>query len=140
LYARPLACLSLSSRGVCWRWWLSSSSVGVGSCFVIVLHRRWQLLQLASSSSSSSAGVGSCSCSCCCCRHPSPSALGAAAAAVVAVVVVVVLVGVGSCSRGGGTACDVAITVTGNARDTRQTRVTGTGFSRVQIWNPYPYP
>jgi len=38
------------------------------------------------------------------------------------------------------TACDVAISVTGNAHDTRQTRVTGTGFSRVQIWNPYPYP
>ena len=38
-----------------------------------------------------------------------------------------------------GTARDVA-TVTGNARDTCQTRVTGTGFSRVQIWEPVPVP
>ena len=33
-----------------------------------------------------------------------------------------------------------SITPTGNARDTRQTRVTGTGFLGVQIANPYPYP
>ena len=33
-----------------------------------------------------------------------------------------------------------SITPTGNARDTRQTRVTGTGFLGVRIANPYPYP
>jgi hypothetical protein len=60
-----------------------------------------------------------------------------------AVFVFVVVAGqdmVGDGRNEAGTACDVAITVTGNARDTRQTRVTGTGFLRVQIWNPYPYP
>jgi len=36
-----------------------------------------------------------------------------------------------------GTACDVAITVTGNACAMCQTRVMVTGFSRVQIWNLY---
>jgi len=32
------------------------------------------------------------------------------------------------------------ITPTGNARDTRQTRVTGMGFLGVRIANPYLYP
>ena len=59
-----------------------------------------------------------------------------------AVFVLVVAAGqyvVGDGRNEAGTACDVAITVTGNTRDTRQTRVKGMGFSRVQIWNPYPY-
>ena len=38
------------------------------------------------------------------------------------------------------TACDVAIPVNGNARDTRQTLVTGTGFSGVENCQPTPVP
>ena len=38
------------------------------------------------------------------------------------------------------TACDVAITGNGNARDTRQTLVTGMGFSGVENCQPTPVP
>jgi hypothetical protein len=47
---------------------------------------------------------------------------------------------VGDGRNAAGTAGDVAVTVTSNARDTRQTRVTGTGFSGVENRQPAPVP
>jgi len=47
---------------------------------------------------------------------------------------------VGNGKNAAGTAGDVAVTVTGNAHETRQTRVTGTGFSGVENRQPAPVP
>jgi hypothetical protein len=47
---------------------------------------------------------------------------------------------VGDGRNAAGTAGDVAVTVTGNARDTRQTHVTGMGFLEVENRQPAPVP